>query len=289
LEQVFIDGGVVSLVRDGVAPFVFSLSEVSGLVLWRRDEGTDHALRGHGYLLVRDGAALLVRLSHGVVDHAQMMALHARASALLVPSSGVGKIRAWTCWFEPSGRWSFTMDAGAVEAALCGRPLVDLPGPDRSAPGPSDLPEAFLRDPVGALVERVAGSVVWPASWRGAELCPRFASARSGDLVVVSGCRYGSVHAGGGQDRTAAVMLSTDGGLTFVELPWTLPLSQRMTPSGQWCWPPEQLDRVHVAPGDDGPVVRVEWDDPWIDWEPGDEWQATWDPVRQLWRMATRS
>ncbi len=280
--------------RVGVGPATgpvvwFELGRVRACLLWSIDDAIEHAPGGHAYLI--DGSDVrapleLVRFAHGEVEPEALKSLHERVAARLGPDP---ERRRWVTWRPPDSRMSLTMDAGVVEAALAGRALVHRSRPNLAELGGwPELPEDFVRDPVGAWVHRELGALDWPTAWRAGALRPRFVGARAGDCAVMTGCRHGSRFAEIGQDRTAVVFVSTDAGASFTELPWRLGLAQQLGPGGQSCWPPEQIDRVRVTPTIDGVVVEIDWDDPWIDWEPGTEWTARWSPGTGVWTMFER-
>jgi hypothetical protein len=134
----------------------------------------------------------------------------------------------------------------------------------------------------------VIGPLEWPRSLDAEHLRVGPAgirAAREHAAVVVCAARYGSLHDDAGQDRTAVVLCSYDDGSNWIELPWTLDPMQAQSPAGQYCWPPEQILGVKLVDGE--PVI--EWEDPWIDWEPGEEWRASWRPGAGNWWMETRS
>jgi hypothetical protein len=252
---------------------------------WTLRDSAPDRIAAHAYLVVEDGSPRLLHLIHAPDTTPWMVPLMDEWNAL---HPGRGDRREWTSWYPPDSQWSFTVDAGALADALRDRDLVheELAGPDVSA-ALTDFPESFLRDPVGTLVRALAGDVGWPAHLDASVLRPRFHHAASGGLVVVTGCRYGSRHADAGQDRTAAVFVSRERG-QWSELPWDLPLRQRLSPSGRFSWPPEQIDRVEIV-GDGPGVPRIEFEDPWILFEPGTEWRATWMPRDHHWRMEERT
>lgn len=287
MQRISLDEDGARVETLGAEPFRLPFREVVLSLLWSLDEGAADAVRGHGYLLDRGSGPLeLVRIAHEAADHGEMMALYEALKARVPPAAGAARLRANTPWTEPTERrWSFTADAGTLAAALRGRVLLERAGADLNhLAEPTSLPVSFLRDPVRSILRELVGEIRWPDEWDASALRPRFVAARSGMTVAVTGCRYGSIHAGAGQDRTAAVMVSEDGGETFDELPWQLDESQRATPAGRWCWPPEQI--LRVVPGTDG--LSIEWEDPWILFDPGDEWAARWDAGRREWRMWTR-
>lgn len=275
------------------APFRLHLESIALRLLWTRGEG-DAATRGHGYLLDRGTGPLeLLTLQHGRVRQADMMSLLARVDARIAPANAIAKARASTSWTAPGPlRWGFTGDAGALADRLRARTLVIRDDQRPAEPylaaesprGPDALPLTFLADPIGTLVRAQLPDLRWPAAWDANALRPRVHAIRDGDLVVVSACRYGSIHADAGQDRTAAVFCARDGGHDFVELPWHLSAAQAASPAGKFSWPPEQIDRVILADG----RLTIEWEDPWIVYEPGDEWLATWDEPAARWVMRTR-
>ncbi len=285
-EQVVVafDEYGATLRPPHATPFRLHLEPIVLRLLWS-EEGD--AARGHAYLLDRGSGPLeLVMLQHGLVRHADMMELLARVDARLPAADGQTRLRASTWWAAPSPpRWSFTGDAGALADHLRGRSLVVRREQDPAEPRwPDALPQGFLADPVGTLVRTLIGDLHGATTWDANALRPRVLATRAGDLVVVCACRYGSVHADAGQDRTAAVFVSRDGDRSFVELPWRLSPLQAASSAGRFSWPPEQIDRLSLA--DD--QLTIEWDDPWIDWEPGDEWLARWDAAAGLWTMRTR-
>ena len=132
-------------------------------------------------------------------------------------------------------------------------------------------------------MKRLLGDVDWPQDLEGQALRGRFVAAHEGDRMALCACRYGSIHSDAGQDRTAAVFLSADSGRSWDELGWELNAEQRSTSAARYCWPPEQIDRVTL-----GETVRIEWEDPWIDWEPGTEWLGVWQADQRVWRMEER-
>jgi hypothetical protein len=284
LHRVIISRDSVSVSAPGTEPLVFSLDQIVLTMLWSCDDE-----RGHAHLIDRGSGPLeLLRLEHRRVVHDEMMALHAAATARLAPGSPE-QLRAQTRWWSPDEpRWSFFVDAGRLQAALEGGGLIHRAAPRFAEPTRwTDLPEAFLRDPVAVWVAHELGEVRWAAALGAAELRPEFHGARAGEWVALAACRYGSRHAGHGQDRTAAVFLSTDGGQRFEELPWELIPAQRSSDAAEACWPPEQIPRLRLFPP--AAAVEIEWDDPWIDWEPGTEWMARWDGAARRWTMARRN
>jgi hypothetical protein len=284
VQRVAVSDGTVSVWAPGTDPLVFSLDQLVLTMLWSIDECTDHAVRGHAHLFDRDdGPLALLRLVHTRVVPQEMMSLHAAGAA-----RSPDPTRAQTVWRIPSDpRWTFTVDAGRLQSALAGRSLVHHAAPGFAWPTVwPGFPEAFLRDPVAAWVAHEVGDVRWPAALDAATLLPGFHGVRAGGLVALTACRYGSRHGDHGQDRTAAVFLSTDRGERFDELPWDLVDDQRGRLSAEACWPPEQILSVRLLP----PTADVEiaWDDPWIDWEPGTEWAARWESGARRWRMRER-
>ena len=173
-------------------------------------------------------------------------------------------------------------DAGALLDGLQGRRLQHqtLMGEEGTDIFSGAFPEDFLRAPVATHARRLLGDVAWPDALEGQTLRGRFAATRDGDRMALCACRYGSIHADAGQDRTAAVFLSDDGGRTWDELGWELTAIQQGTSSAKYCWPPEQIDRVTLEE-----TVVIEWEDPWIDWEPGTEWRGVWQADQRVWRM----
>jgi hypothetical protein len=191
------------------------------------------------------------------------------------------ELRRREVWQDPERRWRFYGDVGAVTELLATRTLVQELGL-----GVGPLPEAFLAAPIATMIRAALGPVDWPARFDAPHTCvgPRgIVGLREGTTVVVCAARPGSIHADAGQTRTAGVWRSTDGGTSWEELGWELTWLQRLTPSGQWCWPPEQVEQVALV---DGALV-IEWEDPWIDWEAGHEWRATLDS-NWRWRMQVR-
>jgi len=137
------------------------------------------------------------------------------------------------------------------------------------------------------LVEAAVGPVNWPRSLDAEHVRVGPAgirATREGSTVAVCAARYGSLHADAGQGRTAGVWCSYDDGENWLELTWALDPAQANTSTGRNCWPPEQILRVELVDGE--PVI--EWDDPWIDWEPGEEWRARWRPGDRNWSMELR-
>lgn len=250
-------------------------------LLWSIDESSPDAIRGHAYLRVDNDEATLLRLVHGDDRTAAMVELLHRFQATKGRT-----IRDRFFWKPaPESRWTFNMDAGAVLQALRGRRLAhrSLLGDEGAGLFDGAFPEDYLRSPVASHARRLLGDVHWPEELEGQAVCGRFVAARAGARMVLCGCRYGSIHVAGGQDRTAAVFLSNDAGRTWDELGWDLVAEQRDTNDARNCWPPEQIDRVQL---DD--TLCIEWEDPWIDWEPGAEWRGIWQADARVWRMEER-
>jgi hypothetical protein len=237
-------------------------------------------------VLVEPESARLLHLIHSPETTPAMVALINDWRASHPESSDR---REWTNWYPPESAWSLTMDAGRVADALRDKRVVheELAGPDASTVI-AGFPETFVRDPVATIIRHLAG-IEWPPHLGAHVLRPRFHHARRGDTTVITGCRYGSRHADAGQDRTAAVFIERERGAGWDELPWDLPLRQRLTPSGQFCWPPEQIDRVEIVDSEGAASPRIEFDDPWIVFEPGTEWRATWMPRQRHWIMEERA
>lgn len=244
-------------------------------LLWRTE---GDVARGHAHVLcARDDAIDFVGLEHGVIDQAGMLELLDIVDRRLAAD----KLRTWTPWSPPEGGTSVTGDVGALAELLRGRRLRVLDAATGLPPVTwRPPPEPFLRAPVAAWARHLLG-IDWPERWEAPVLRGRFLAVSRGPRLAFAGCHYGSKHAGAGQDRTAAVFLSEDGGRAWSELPWRLSRRQAGSSAGRWCWPPEQLLAVRLEPD-----LAVDWDDPWIDWEPGDEWRAVWEGER--WRMEKR-
>lgn len=293
IDHIRMVGTSVTVSAPGRTPLRFDLEQVVAQLVWSIDECSDHAVRGHAYLVRDDDREKvdLLRIEHGRVDHDEMMALHAAVEVRLQPDAAARKSERLDFWQDPRHpRFSFHMKAGDVERALTGRRLVHRARPSYADETTwPDLPEDFLRDPVGIFVAHYVGAVLWRSDWRADVLRPHFRGARSGDLIVVTARRPGSKFEGSGQDRTAAVFLSVDAGVRFTELPWQLVPEQRDTWFARSCWPPEDVFRVRVEAAPDGPNIEIEWDDPWIDFEPpGTEWVARWERASGCWTMRER-
>lgn len=293
IDHVGLIGTSASVSAPGRTPFKFELERVVAQFLWAIDECSEQAVRGHAYLVRRDHGNMLdlLRVEHGRVDHDEMMALHAAVAVHLQPDAAARKSERLEFWKDPRDpRFSFHMRAGDVEKALTGCRLAH-----RSRPGYADesdwpgLPEDFLRDPVRVCIEHYVGAVSWPSAWRANALRPHFRGARSGSFVVVTAARFGSKFERDGQDHTAAVFLSVDAGSRFIELPWQLAPEQQETWFATSCWPPEDVFRVRVEAAQDGLSIEIEWDDPWIYFEPpGTEWIARWEQATGVWTMRER-
>ena len=228
-------------------------------------------IRGHGYLIGEE-LALLV---HSELTTPRMIEL---LDAWKLGHAEDDTRR--TGWDAPGSDWHFHCDAGAWERALAGRSVV---AKQLLGSAPDGMPIDFLRAPVHRIVQALLGDVAWPAHLNAEVLRPRFQHARRDDALALSACRYGSRHADAGQDRTAAVFVSRDAGASWEELSWTLPLRQRLTRWGSW--PPEQIDRLAL---DAVAAPVIEFEDPWIAFEPGTEWSARWLPDRRYWLMEVR-
>jgi hypothetical protein len=257
-------------------------------IFWRASEGNEGPA-AHAYLSTESGSPVLLHLVHHADTTPGMQEILKEWQAIHPDASETARLRAITTWRPPASAWSFSMDAGAVEKELTRGELrhEHVLGPDASS-ALSQLPEAFLRAPVSTIIRSLLGDVAWPPDLDASVLRPDFRHARHESDVVVTGCRYGSKHASAGQDRTAAVFWSKNGGRAWQELEWKLPLSQRLTPSGQSCFPPEQIDRVRFERLHGELVPVVEWEDPWIAFEPGSEWQAHYEPRSADWIMSER-
>jgi hypothetical protein len=251
---------------------------------WSLDESTPAARRGHAYLRPEGTDLRWTSLEHGPDTTPTMLAVHGEWRAAH-PATPELVLRRRGLWREPGRRWCFHGDLGLARELLEGRALIHELGLGVGAP--LELPQAFVRAPISTLVEAELGAVAWPACFEAPHVCvgPRgVVTTRAGRAVVVCAARPGSIHDGAGQTRTAALWCSSDGGASWVELGWALEPDQRDTPAGRHCWPPEEIERVTLAEG--APVI--EWEDPWIDWEPGHRWRGTWDPVAERWRMQVR-
>jgi hypothetical protein len=262
------------------------LLSASCCLFWSYREDTGDALRGHAYLLPGEQRLEFAVLVHSEAATPRMLELLDRWKSLHRAESDSGR---QTDWRVPDSEWRLCMDAGAWQRAVGDRPLsvLQVHGPDAGAVL-AGLPLDFLRAPVPWVVRSLLGDVAWPR-WLSADvLRPGFAHALSDETLALTACRYGSRHADAGQDRTAAVFLSRDGGRSWMELSWKLPLRQRFTPSGRWSWPPEQIDRVWLAPAGGVLAPVIDFEDPWSVFEPGREWRARWRPGSEHWVMEVR-
>lgn len=272
------------LARTTVDPELVTLALAAPLrVLWRF--GTQ---AGHAYVSVGENVATWLELTHSPETTPVLLTLLERWQARHDQELGaLERLRASTSW-HPPGRagWSFVVDAGALETLLRGRTLATqaLLGPARN----TELPESFLREPVRASVRALLGDVHWPPELDARAVRPEFRHTREGDVLALTACRYDSKHRDAGQDRTAAIWLSRDAGASFSELPWRLPLRQRVSAAGQFCWPPEQIDGVFLERVDGELSPTIEWEDPWIAFEPGSEWRARFVPSERHWVMQER-
>ncbi len=262
-----------------IGALTLPLERIRLRLLWRADENSKEAPIGHAYALdAGDGVVEIVTLEHGVIDQQGMLALLKTVDRRL----NADEERTWTPWRSPADTKSLSCDLGALGELLRDRRLHVLDAATGRAPTTRCLPqEAFLRAPVATWARHLLG-ITWPERWEAQILRGSFLAARRGERLVFTGCRYGSIHADSGQDRTAAVFLSEDGARSWTDLPWRLSERQARSSSGRWCWPPEELLSVRLEPD-----LVVEWDDPWIVWDPGNEWRATWDG--EIWHMAKRS
>lgn len=242
---------------------------------WSENESTDHARRGHAYLFARDDVVECWALQHAKERTAGMVERLNRWQAAHPESD---EVRLRRChWRQPDGPYGFNADLGHLQRLLRGR-AWSLEAAFGTPP--PVFPESFLRAPVRTRIEAALPGIRWPAEWNSEVLRFAYGSptvARDGDRVVVCAARYGSEYTDMGQDRTAAVFLSGDGGQTFEELPW----AQEVIPEGQTCWPPETIARPRFEEG----RLVAPWEDPWIDWEPGFEWEGTWDPDARTWSV----
>ncbi|KIG15497.1 hypothetical protein DB30_05520 [Enhygromyxa salina] len=258
-----------------------ALEQAELQLLWSLDEGTDHARRGHAYVFAEPQRARWVSLEHSPSATPHMLELLARWQAAHPPSEDA-KLRRMTHWADPAGRWRFHGDLGGVRELLGTLPLVHELG-DASASSLPELPEAFVREPIGCLVRAQLGPLDWPAALEAPQVCVGplgLVSAREHTQVVVCAARPGSIHAGSGQTRTAAVWRSEDEGRSWAELGWELDPDHEQPRA----WPPEQVEGVRLDAAD----VVIEWDDPWIDWESGDQWRGVFVHADQRWRVSTR-
>ena len=256
------------------------------VLYWTYYDGREGGRRGHAYLHCEGDRAhfFLYEHSSGGAAKEVMMARHERWQRAH-PASPEQELRRRASWRDPSNSWSIAGDLGEAQAALRNRSMETHLAPG-VAPLPP-MPEAFLRRPMGSLVRAKAGHVLWPEVWEASTISPGLAGPlvlRAGSTVIVCAARYGSRFADSGQDRTAAIWRSEDGGLRWTELPWRLGLLSRISPSGRWNWPPEQVRKLCSAD-----PLTIEWHDPWIDWEPGTEWRASFDLAKGQWKMKARS
>ncbi|PRQ03219.1 hypothetical protein [Enhygromyxa salina] len=252
-------------------------------LLWSLDEGADHARRGHAYVFADPPRARWVSLEHSPATTPQMVEIMAAWQAAH-PQTPALELRRITQWAEPGGRWRFRGDLGGLRQLLATLELVDDGSAMSESPPLPELPVAFLRAPITCLVHARLGQVDWPAALEAPEVCVGplgIVSAHADDdKLVVCAARPGSIHAGSGQTRTAAVWCSDGGGAGWRELGWALDPNHEQPRA----WPPEQIERVELVAG--SPVIA--WDDPWIDWESGDQWLGTWAPAEQRWRVSIR-
>lgn len=260
-------------------------------MLWRSELAGDDGVGGHAYLVVSETDATFLHLVHSPRTTPAMVVLLAEWEAMHPAADEIEQLRLLTTWRPPGELdWSFSVDAGRLETLLEGRSVhhVQLEGPEQSELL-TRMPVEFLRAPVATWVRAQLGEVTILPSWNAATLRPYFQSARSGESLAFSGCRYGSASSSPGQDRTAAVWLSEDGGQSFEELPWVLPQAQRGSPGAALSFPPEQIDRLAFEPTAGGQALRVEWEDPWIAYEEGSAWTAEWQPGAEQWVLSERA
>lgn len=260
--------------------------QASVVLYWTCFDGREGGRRGHAYLCCDRARAGLLLYEHSAEAAAKevMMRRHERWQRAH-PATPGQTLRRRTSWRDPSGLWSLTGDLGEVRELLRGRRLEVLLAPGVEPLPP--LPEALLRRPITTLIAAKDAALRWPEEWEASVIAPGLPGPlvrREGATVIVCAARYGSRFADVGQDRTAAIWRSDDGGERWDELPWMLGPLQRITSGGRWCWPPEQVLRLSAAD-----PLTIEWDDPWIDWEPGTEWRARWSPVKSRWTMGRRS
>jgi hypothetical protein len=253
-------------------------------LMWSLDEGSEHARRGHAYVFAELERARWVSLEHGPAATPQMLEILVRWQAAHPPTP-TSELRRVTQWSDPGGRWRFHGDLGGLRELLMTRELVLDAGAESTAPLP-ELPTQFLREPIGCLVRAQLGALDWPAAFEAPAVCVGplgIISARHSAQLVVCAAHPGSIHAGSGQTRTAAVWCSDDDGASWRELGWKLDPDREQPRS----WPPEQIERVSAIGTIEG-APAIEWADPWSDWEPGDQWLGVWDPAAQRWSVSTR-
>lgn len=244
-------------------------------LLWTEGEGRDDARRGHAYLFARTGELECLSFQHAP-DRTPGMVARLRRWQARHPASPAEALRQRCSWTEPDGPYSFRADLGQVQRLLRGRALVVRSGDDEPPP---TLPETYLRAPVRRSIEAALPGARWPERWDASQLRFAYGSpwvASEGGTRVVCAARYGSAYARSGQDRTAAVFLSHDGGQEWEELGW----AQSATPPEQSSWPPETV-RPRLENGE----LALTWEDPWSDWEPGYAFEARWDPEHGEWRV----
>jgi hypothetical protein len=282
-----------------------ALEQAELFMIWTLDEGSEQARRGHAYVFAERERARWITLEHSSATTPKMLEILTSWQAAH-PMTPELEVRRRMHWADPSGRWRFTGDLGDVREMLLTRELVQEtyafgeagPSTDELPP----LPEEFLAGPITCLVRARFGPLDWPAQFEAPHVClgpVGLVSARAGDELVVCAARPGSIHAGSGQTRTAAVWCSHDGGAQWEELSWDLDPDYEQPAS----WPPEQIERVSLRGGPDPKAVpAIEWEDPWSAWEPGDQWRAVWVPAEPLsqgsqggaqgrplgWRVTTR-
>ncbi len=249
------------------------LERIQLRLLWRFSEDGQET-GGHAYAIDNAGRLEIICLEHGVFDQSGMLELLKTVDRCLDTDRAHG----WIDWRPPDDdTTSLYGDLGMLGEILRGRRMRVLDAATGHLPTTWRLPqESFLRGPVAAWARHLLG-VSWPERWEAQVLRGRFQGARHGDHLVFTGCRYGSLHDDSGQDRTAAIFFSEDSGGSWRELSWRLNPRQTRTPAGRWCWPPEELLSVRVDP-----FLMIEWDDPWIPWEPGNEWLAIWGEDQHL-------
>jgi len=246
-------------------------------VWWRDQTATGWSAQGHAYLMVQGDTVLFRHFVDSGTRHPLMNGLIERCET--EQPSGTER----RAWWPPWSRYSLWMDAGAVRDALGERAvrheLILGHGELEVLEG---FPEAFLRAPVATWVRHLVGPVRWPERLETPALVPGITARRSERACAVIACRPGSQHSTSGQNRTAVVLISSDNGSSWDELPWALPREMRESPFARISWPPEE---ICVADFVTPEALRIEWEDPWVMFDPpGSRWEALWDPVKRLWR-----
>lgn len=76
-----------------------------------------------------------------------------------------------------------------------------------------------------------------------------------------------------GEPEIAHVLHTTDGGKTWLELPWNRSLGSRVRHPGYPTWPPENVLNLALIDGN----LLIQHRDEWVPYEPGGEslWQST--------------